>query len=206
MEIIYKIILWIKDFITSTYTKSKNKYGKAITILWIIIIISIIYSLCTKSQNFILVGLAGLLASASVIRNIESTKQLKSDDFNLNYRKEISYFRFLLYSMRKDLQDISSMQKDIDKNKIIIKEVTKSYCSLKKEIINKETVYLLTSDDEKEYLKKILMSFETMKIYDSLDIQYIKNNDKYLKDEIDKLFYIIDDFITLLDYKLKVMP
>ncbi|MFW2585579.1 hypothetical protein [Aliarcobacter butzleri] len=48
-----------------------------IYVLWALIIGFILLNLCFDFQNFILVGLAGLLASASVMKNIENTNKIE---------------------------------------------------------------------------------------------------------------------------------
>ncbi|WP_066408160.1 hypothetical protein [Aliarcobacter skirrowii] len=143
----------------------ENKtYDTTIKILWYTIIIVIVLNLICDFQNFILVGLAALLASATVMKNIQATKDLKQEEIRINNIKNLNYLAFLLYSMEKDLNDILSIIEDNIPTNYVLKQTVNSYVSLKKELLCKDLIFLL-NEEEQKILKELLISSENIEIF-----------------------------------------
>ncbi|MDX4028383.1 hypothetical protein [Aliarcobacter skirrowii] len=206
MELLKGIILWLKEFSIEKFNNYKNKYGTAITILWIAIILAIIVSLCSDTEKFILVGLAGLLASASVMRNIQATKDLKQEEIRINNIKNLNYLAFLLYSMEKDLNDILSIIEDNIPTNYVLKQTVNSYVSLKKELLCKDLIFLL-NEEEQKILKELLISSENIEIF--YNMYYDHEGNKLQKvpifytDNMKKLKNYIQNFAEKIKIKIK---
>ncbi|WP_026804716.1 hypothetical protein [Aliarcobacter lanthieri] len=94
-----------------------------IYVLWTLIIIFIVLNLCFDFQNFILVGLAGLLASASVMKNIENTNNIEEEKVKRELFKQRAEIIFAIENMSEAIQRqfMTASIKNISK---VIKETT----------------------------------------------------------------------------------
>lgn len=91
-----------------------------IYVLWALIIGFILLNLCFDFQNFILVGLAALLASASVMKNIANTNKIEEQKVKrelFDRRKKIIfemdelYFLFANHlNFNKEINDTSNLE------------------------------------------------------------------------------------------------
>ncbi|WP_141048238.1 hypothetical protein [Aliarcobacter cryaerophilus] len=173
-----------------------------IIVLWILIIAGIVLNLFYDKFSFILVGLAALLASTSVMKNIQASKDLKQEELRLSNIKNLNYLVFLLNSMKKDLDDIIFIINDKTSKAYVLKETINSYVSIKKELINKDIIFLL-DDKEQTELKALLVSSETVetfynqfydgenRLYDIPDFFIINMN-------------ILNDFIQKVSKNIKI--
>ncbi|MCG3671952.1 hypothetical protein [Aliarcobacter butzleri] len=83
-----------------------------IYILWALIIGFILLNLCFDFQNFILVGLAGLLASASVMKNIANTNKIEKE------KKEKESSEFYLNKSISELNNVYELLKDKNNDRV----------------------------------------------------------------------------------------
>jgi hypothetical protein len=91
----------------------ENKtYDTTIKILWYTIIIVIVLNLIYDFQNFILVGLAALLASATVMKNIENTNKIEKE------KKEKENSAFYLEKSISELNNVYDLLKDKNNDRV----------------------------------------------------------------------------------------
>ncbi|MDS1315783.1 hypothetical protein [Aliarcobacter butzleri] len=154
---IYKLISQIK---TSSLNYRK-KFGITICVLWILIILVIPFNLYFESQNFILVGLAALLASATVIKNIENTNKIEKEKIKrelFDRRKKVVFsISNLCKEVTEKMNDYISLQeiqslKEVDNfsEEKYIKELIPNL--LKKEEYVKKIKEIMDSLDEAEFI------------------------------------------------------
>ncbi|MCG3651944.1 hypothetical protein L5F32_06630 [Aliarcobacter butzleri] len=98
--------------IKKTFLNYKEKFGITICILWVLIIIVIVLNLCFDLQTFILVGLAGLLASATVVKNIENTNKIEKE------KKEKESSEFYLNKSISELNNVYELLKDKNNDRV----------------------------------------------------------------------------------------
>lgn len=214
------------QFINPLYDESKNIHvtTRILNFLWglgAIFILYILFLILNVLPNLMKLGpesnillssigisLSAFIASASVMKNIATTKELKKEEIKLNRIKDLTYLSFLLNSMKHDLKDIISILNDTTKEKDFIKETVKSYISLKKELLNKDMIFLLNEDKEKTIFKDILISFESIELFSTTYFQNDINPEN--KEEIHKLFIsnieiftpILENLSAVIDNKI----
>ena len=206
-------ILLIVIFEPKLYvTERKNFITRTLNEFWMLGAIFLIYVLVSltpilpkfliiEDNKTILLSSVGIILSAfiaslSVMKNIQSAKDLKQEEIRLNNIKNLSYLVFLLNSMEKDLDDIVFIINNMDSKAYVLKEAVNSYISLKKELLNKDIIFLL-DDKEQGDLKGLLVSSENIetfynKYFDGenrlYDIpSFYIDNMKILKDYIQKI-------------------
>ncbi|MDS1315781.1 hypothetical protein [Aliarcobacter butzleri] len=206
-------ILLIVIFEPKLYvTERKNFITRTLNAFWMLGAIFLIYVLISltpilpkfliiEDNKTILLSSVGIILSAfiaslSVMKNIQSAKDLKQEEIRLNNIKNLSYLVFLLNSMEKDLDDIVFIINNMDSKAYVLKEAVNSYISLKKELLNKDIIFLL-DDKEQGDLKGLLVSSENIetfynKYFDGenrlYDISpFYIDNMKILKDYIQKI-------------------
>lgn len=216
------------QFINPLYDESKNIHvtTRILNFLWglgAIFILYILFLILNVLPNLMKLGsesnillssigisLSAFIASASVMKNIATTKELKKEEIKLNRIKDLTYLSFLLISMKKDLEDTILTLKDINKSTDFIKETLKSYISLKKELLNKDMIFLLEEDEDKIAFKNILISFETIEIFSTT---YFQNNIAPInKEEINRIFIshielftpMLEKLSAVIDNKIKL--
>ena len=151
---IYKFISQIK---TSSLNYRK-KFGITICVLWILIILVIPFNLYFESQNFILVGLAALLASATVIKNIENTNKIEKEKIK---RELFDRRKKVVFSISNLCKEVSEKMDDYNSLQEI--QSLKEAPNFSEEEYIKEFIPNLLNKEEEEYVKKI------REIMDSLD-------------------------------------
>lgn len=125
-----------------------------IYVLWTLIIVFILLNLCFDFQNFILVGLAGLLASASVMKNIENTNKIEEQ----KVKRELFDRRKKVIFAIKNLIYILLNSKSLSDN------------ALSKTI--KDTLEILTNSEyifEEKYNKNIQEIYKHLVVYKTLE-------------------------------------
>ncbi|QKF72748.1 putative membrane protein [Aliarcobacter faecis] len=150
-----------------------------IYVLWALIIIFILLNLCFDSENFILVGLAGLLASASVMKNIENTNKIEKEKIKRELFKQRAEIIFTIENMTNIINEDLHIS-TIDNISKIIKESTEK-------IIYAE--YIFEKKDFK-YIKPILeasikyKNLKDLELIDRRNPTEIYANEMELKKEI----------------------
>ncbi|KLD98797.1 hypothetical protein [Aliarcobacter butzleri] len=146
-----------------------------IYVLWTLIIIFILLNLCFDFQNFILVGLAGLLASASVMKNIENTNKIEEQKVKRELFKQKAEIIFEIEELNSYIKEKDDLCQSID-----IKIIQKSI----KILLYSEYIF-----DEKDF--KIIEP-----ILNCL-ISYFKLNNSYYEEDVEKITSKKNRFIEL---------
>ncbi|MDH1975379.1 hypothetical protein [Aliarcobacter butzleri] len=189
---IYKFISQIK---TSSLNYRK-KFGITICVLWILIILVIPFNLYFESQNFILVGLAALLASATVIKNIENTNKIEKEKIKrelFDRRKEVIF-------AIKDLRYILVNSKSLSNN--ILSKIIRD--TLEK-LANSEYIF------EEKYNRNIQEIYKHLAVYKTLEeIEQLKGVDtlkisKFKTEGKEKLFTLSKNTIEELEESIKLV-
>lgn len=152
-------------------------YNLTITVLWILIIIQAIFNIL-HSNTFILVGLAALLASASVMKNIANTNIIEQEKIK---REESQFF---LETSLKEIKNVYDLLKDKNNNRstwILAARVLKNALAISKKISldSHKEVYKLKELQIKHILTKLFESkeYENLAFFAGLDkkIDYKEN-------------------------------
>lgn len=139
-----------------------------IYVLWTLIIIFILLNLCFDFQNFILVGLAGLLASASVMKNIENTNKIEEQKVK----------RELFDRRKKIISKIEQLKFSIDDEGMYLHEIED--IELLRKRFNGQCGPIKNNFDPTdkkniETIKEIVsLSADSEFIFDKKDMEYLK--------------------------------
>lgn len=167
-----------------------------IYVLWALIIGFILLNLCFDFQNFILVGLAALLASATVIKNIENTNKIEKEKVKRELFKQRAEIIFAIEDMRAKIQTNFILQEDIEYKfvKATIEKIIYSEYIFKKE--------------DFEYIKPIL---EVLISYDNIEnmgnLGFISSSD-INKERVEfnkKLLVVSENISTNLKDSIKLV-
>lgn len=195
MEIIAKIKNQLEE-IKKLTTKEILNYLKIFAFLLLILLILIILFQIFIGNAEKTIGLisalgiliSALLASYSVMLNIENTKQMKMEEVDSNNNKNLTYLIFLLNSTKKDLeyfisylyQFIQSKKENkefLQMKKNYMFKMIESLKSTRKELLTKDIIFLLNDDIEKTILlKDIIDTLEGLEVMTN-DIFNDENDD-----------------------------
>lgn len=195
MEIITKIKNKLEE-IKKLTTKEILNYLKifAFTLL-IVVFFTILFQICIGNAEKTIglisalgILISALLASYSVMLNIENIKQMKIEEINSIHNKNLIYLIFLLNSTKNDLEYFASylhefiqLRKEkrefLQMKKNYMFKIIKSLESVRKELLTKDIVFILRDDDEKLIkLKDIIDTLEGLEVMTN-DIFNDKNDD-----------------------------
>lgn len=186
----------------------------AILILFIVVGMSIG---CLEKVVGLISGLAilisALLASYSVMFNIEKTESLKKQDICREKAITIQFARFSLDSIQKDFEYLAAYLEDYKKETAVGKEISKtkkqhifktteSLNSLHSKLLTKEVISVLELEEEKELMKDILDSLEGLKVtFDDIFSDPSNNGDKLLEVINNEIRPWCSRLVQLLDKK-----
>ncbi|MFW2611454.1 hypothetical protein [Aliarcobacter butzleri] len=167
-----------------------------IVILWIFIIIGIVLNFFCEKYSFILVGLAALLASATVIKNIENTNKIEKEKVKRELFDRRKQVIFAIKDLRYILVNSKSLSNDI-LSKIIRDTLEK--------LANSEYIF------EEKHNRNIQEIYKYLAIYETLEeIERLKGVDtlrisKFKTEGKKRLFTLTKNTIKELEESIRLV-
>lgn len=171
-------------------------FNSIIVILWIFIIIGIVLNFFCEKYSFILVGLAALLASATVIKNIENTNKIEKEKVKRELFDRRKQVIFAIKDLRYILVNSKSLSNDI---------LSKTIRDTLEKLANSEYIF------EEKYNRNIQEIYKYLAVYETLEeIEQLKGVDtlkiyKFKTEGKKRLFTLTKNTIKELEESIRLV-